>query len=331
MIKNSPWVGLGLFLASGCAVAGADAPMEFQGVVEFEELQLAFEFSGRLSRLWVERGDHVALGDRLAAIDDALAQATIEARRSETEAARARTQVTQAGSRPEEVRALRARIRAADASLRQLTENVRRESTLMKEGITPPARVEELSAELDRSTAERDALAQNLNLLVQGPRRSEVAALEFQADASEALLQAEQERAERFELHAPKDADVLDHHFEPGEVVAAGAPVLTLADTTRPFAEVFVAQAELSRVRLRGPALVRVDALREPLTGHVEYVARKTEFTPRFLFSERERSNLVVRVRVRIEDPERKLHAGLPARVEFVTPRAAAPEVPLEK
>jgi hypothetical protein len=33
------------------------------------------------------------------------------------------------------------------------------------------------------------------------------------------------------------------------------------------------------------------------------------------LFSERERPNLVVRVRVRIDDPKELLHAGVPAHV----------------
>jgi hypothetical protein len=42
----------------------------------------------------------------------------------------------------------------------------------------------------------------------------------------------------------------------------------------------------------------------------------RTEFTPRYLFSEGERENLVLRVRVRIEDPKRELHGGVPA---FVT------------
>jgi hypothetical protein len=45
----------------------------------------------------------------------------------------------------------------------------------------------------------------------------------------------------------------------------------------------------------------------------VEHISRTTEFTPRYLFSERERPNLVIRVRLRIEDPERRLHAGVPA------------------
>jgi hypothetical protein len=54
----------------------------------------------------------------------------------------------------------------------------------------------------------------------------------------------------------------------------------------------------------------------------VERINSKAEFTPRFLFSERERENLVIRVRVRIDDREHVLRAGVPA---FVTPRAEEP------
>jgi hypothetical protein len=45
----------------------------------------------------------------------------------------------------------------------------------------------------------------------------------------------------------------------------------------------------------------------------VESVSPDTEFTPKFLFSDRERPHLVVRVRVRVEDPQRRLHSGVPA------------------
>jgi HlyD family secretion protein len=58
---------------------------------------------------------------------------------------------------------------------------------------------------------------------------------------------------------------------------------------------------------------VRVDAVNTPFSGKVEYVAPETEFTPKFLFSDRERPHLVVRVRVRVDDPDRRLHAGIPA------------------
>ena len=53
-------------------------------------------------------------------------------------------------------------------------------------------------------------------------------------------------------------------------------------------------------------------------------IGRRTEFTPKFLFSDRERPNLVLRVRIRVHDPERRLRAGLPAFVTIEDDNAAA-------
>ena len=150
--------------------------------------------------------------------------------------------------------------------------------------------------------------------------RSHEVGLKFGAKtpAKRARVGKQRQRESRFESRAPIAGDVLDTMFEPGEVVPAGVPVVSIADTTRPFAEVFVPQGELGPVRQGGRVEVRVDALGDALGGHVELIARRTEFTPRYLFSERERSSLVVRVRVRIADPGRLLHAGVPARVRFL-------------
>lgn len=289
----------------------------FEGVVELEEIDVGFEYPGTLTELWVERGDKVQVGQRLAAIDDALERAATRARQSETAAARARVAVTQAGSRPEEKRALEARIRAASAAIRKLEEELARETTLLEGGVTPRAVVDDLRAELDRAVAERDALVQNLDLLVKGPRREEVAELQSRAEATLALLDAQRVRAERFELHAPITGVVLDRHYWPGEFVAQGAIVVTLADPRRPYAEVFVPEPRIAQVQLGAGARLRMDGLEPALEGRVEHIARQTEFTPRYLFSERERPNLVVRVRVRIDDPEHRLRAGVPVRVEL--------------
>lgn len=323
MVKNSPAVGPLLALACALAVAcarggaGEAGPREFQGIVELEEVHVAFEFPGRLREVAVRRGDYVAAGDPLASLDDALEQAATRARRSETEAARARAAVIRAGSRPEALRALAARLRAADASVRHLAESFQRERALLERGATTRATVDELSAQLDRARAERDALAQDLALLDEGPLQEEVAVQVSQAEASAALLAAQERRARGFQLYAPLSGEVLDRHHEPGEVVGAGAPVVTIADTSQPYAEVFVPQAELSLVAVGAAAQVRVDARAEPLPAQVEAIGRRAEFTPRYLFSERERPNLVVRVRVRIADPGHLLQAGVPARVTF--------------
>jgi HlyD family secretion protein len=125
-------------------------------------------------------------------------------------------------------------------------------------------------------------------------------------------------RLARFTLQHEGTADVLDVYVDPGEVAVAGAPAVTLADLDHPYVDVFVPQAEVAQVKLGQPMSVRIDSLPEPLPAKVERISHTTEFTPRYLFSEKERSNLVVRVRVRVEDPRHLLRAGVPA---FVAPR----------
>ena len=91
----------------------------------------------------------------------------------------------------------------------------------------------------------------------------------------------------------------------------------TVADAAHPYVEVFVPQAGLAAVTLGGAVTLRVDGDRAAYPGRVEFIGRRMEYTPRFLFSERERPNLVVRVRVRVQDPEHQLRAGVPAFVRW--------------
>jgi HlyD family secretion protein len=102
-------------------------------------------------------------------------------------------------------------------------------------------------------------------------------------------------------------------------------PVVTIAEVDRPYAEVFVPQGKLAGLQAGTRARATVDGLPGDLDGEVELVHRRTEFTPRYLFSESERSNLVVRVKVRLADPGRQLHAGIPVFVRFLRFSPAAP------
>jgi HlyD family secretion protein len=93
--------------------------------------------------------------------------------------------------------------------------------------------------------------------------------------------------------------------------------VVSVVDTRRPYADVFVPIADAPHIRIGDVAHLRVEGLDAAARGVVELVYPEAEFTPRFVFSPRERPNLVIRVRVRVDDPDGRLHAGLPAYVMF--------------
>jgi len=311
-------VALGALGALGCgrAQAGPDEEI-YQGTAELDERRLSFEVSGRITTLNAREGDEVRQGAVLATVDDALDEQARAARDLEARAAHAQASVVDKGVRPEEIAVTRAKIRAAKASEDLLKKQLAREQDLAAHDVTPQSRVDEIESQYQRSIADREALESLLNEQVRGARPEERAAARARADAAQASVTLDDLRIERRELRAPADGVVLDRHVELGEVVQMGAPVLTLADPGRLYAVVFVPQAKLPGIDVGDRASLRADGVEGTLAGHVEHIARRTEFTPRYLFSETERANFVVRVKVRIDDAGSRLHAGVPVRVSI--------------
>lgn len=328
MIKNRTSVlvaAVATLAIAGCR-ARAEGPEPFQGVVELDERVLGFEVPGRLRTVSVRRGEVVRAGAPIAALDDTLAKPLREARAEDARAAEAQLALLRAGSRAEDVRATAAQLEAARGVESLVQKSLARQRELVKQGALGAASVDDLEAQLARAQGERRALEQRLAALRTGARAQEIESATARAAAAKAALEAEDQRLARHTLAAPRDGVVLDVHLDPGETVSAGTPVITLGDVTHPFVDVFVPQVDLSGVKVGAPAAVRVDAEKEAFSGVVEDVGRKTEFTPRYLFSPRERPNLVVRVRVRVDDPSARLHAGVPAFVTIVKEPAAPVE-----
>ena len=266
-----------------------------------------------MRELAVVEGDRVTQGQLLAAMDDRLERTARDARAHEATAARAQAELLRAGNRAEDIRAMAAQLEAARAAEDLARTNLDREERLLSSGATTRAAVDQLAGRQRAATAERRAVEQKLRSLREGARSQEVAGADARAGAAAASESLATQRVDLYHLQAPAAGLVLDVLVEPGEVVAAGAPVVVIADPAHPFADVFVPQAEITGVRVGQPARVEVDGDARRFAGRVEHIARRAEFTPRFLFSESERPNLVLRVRVRIDDPEQRLHAGVPA------------------
>ncbi|MCA9618000.1 MAG: HlyD family efflux transporter periplasmic adaptor subunit [Myxococcales bacterium] len=294
----------------------------WQGVVEMDEITVAFEVGGRIDDLAVGRGDLVTAGQVIAKLDDAIARRSREATAAEVEAIEAELALMRAGTRQEEVSATSARLIAARAVEKNLHDQQKRQETLVEEGALPAASVDALRTQHSQARGERQALEQQLRAQRNGARPEQITALEARLAAAEAAVASADERLARHVLHAPKAASVIDVHLEPGEIAGPGVAVATLGDIHHPHVEIFIPQAQLSQVSQGMKAEVEVDASSHPYQGHVEYIYPRTEFTPRYLFSEEERQTLVVRVRVAVADPEAALPIGVPA---FVQLTGAAP------
>jgi HlyD family secretion protein len=273
---------------------------------------LAFEVPGKVVTVTAVRGELVDPTKVLATLDDTQARTSVSVREAEAKAAEERAKLVAAGGRSEDIRAIEANIRAAKASEAYAQKRLADDRALVAKNAIASSVLDEDQTRLESAVAQRQALEQQLRELRSGARREEVAGAQASASAAAGSVELERDRVRRYQLTAVQPGEVLDVHVDPGEVVAAGTPVVTIGDTSHPYVDIFVPQQDVAHVRVGAAASVRVDSLAQPLTGTVELVSRRTEFTPRYLFNQ-ERANLVVRTRVRVADPEHLLHAGTPA------------------
>jgi HlyD family secretion protein len=326
MVKNSWALYSALLLMAACEKPAPKGPEPLQGIVEYDDRTIGFELGGRVLSVEVERGAEVPQGAVLVRLDAALEVPLVALRTAEVESAKAQLALLQSGARIEDVRAAEAELGSLRAREALLAKDLQRQRNLFAQNAVAANVVDTLEADVAGTAERRRALEERVKLLKRGARSEEIAAARAQVEAANAALEAQQARLARYVLYSPVDGNALDVHVKVGEMVAPGAPAITLADLSHPYVDVFVPEARMPEVRMGQSVSVQVDGMSNSLPGQVEHVYTRTEFTPRYLFSQTERPNLVVRVRVRIDDASHSLHAGVPA---FVTPGATnAPRPP---
>lgn len=323
MIKNGVRAGVlaaATVAALGCARRDVTTG-RYQGMIELEEVDLGFEVGGKVATVAVRPGQEVAAGEELARLDDVLDRESRRIREREVAVAHAELALLEAGSRAEDVRAARAQLVAARATEATVKKDLERDTRLVASGTLPSAAIDETEARLARATGERAVTEERLRALSAGARVEELARAAARVAQAEQALALEEARLDKRILRAPVGGTVLDTYVEPGEVVAVGAPIATVIDRRRPYADIFVPVADTPRLAIGAPVAVTVEGAPGEVAGTVERVFSHAEFTPRFVYSPRERPNLMMRVRVRLLDPDRRLYAGLPAYARAGAPR----------
>lgn len=118
-------------------------------------------------------------------------------------------------------------------------------------------------------------------------------------------------------LIAPSEGTVLTRIREAGSVVNPGNPVFTLSLTSPLWIRAYVSEPELGLIYPGMAATITIDS-GASFTGHIGFISPVAEFTPKTVETTSLRTDLVYRIRVVIDNPERTLKQGMPATVTLL-------------
>jgi HlyD family secretion protein len=145
-------------------------------------------------------------------------------------------------------------------------------------------------------------------------KRQELTTLEANIRRDRAALAMAEATLGYTVLRSPLHGVVLRKHVEPGETIAAGTPIVTIADLDDVWVKIYVPETSLGRVRLGQAAEVTTDSYRGKVyRGRVVFVSSEAEFTPKTIQTFEERVKLVFAVKVAVDNAAQELKPGMPA------------------
>jgi HlyD family secretion protein len=303
--------------AAGCSRRDA-ATIEGRGSVELTEVDVAPTEPGRVTSVRVDEGAVVRPGDTLAVLTQATLPATVETARARLAEAEADLRDLRAGARPAELAGAAAELAAAEAEAARTAQDLARMRALTERQVTSRQQLDAAVAATEAARGRRDAARHALALLRAGTRPERIRAAEAAVASARAALAAAEATRGDLVLTAPVGGTVLGRWAEPGEVLQAGVPALTLGETRRPWVRVYLPARVLGRVRVGQPVRVSLDGSDgTAFAGRVEAVSPRAEFTPRIALTEQERADLLFGVKVAIMDTAGRAKAGVPATVHW--------------
>ena len=150
-----------------------------------------------------------------------------------------------------------------------------------------------------------------------GARREEVEAARARVSAVDAQIATLEKSLADTTFHSPVTGIVTEKLVEEGEVIAPRTPVAVVVNLDDAWADVFVPEPAVPRIRIGQTVQVFTDAGGAGIPGTVTYISPKAEFTPRNVQTAEERSKLVYRVRVSVNNTSGVLKQGMPVEAEL--------------
>lgn len=322
MIRPSRVAAAIVLLGAACRHETVD--LKGTGTLEVVEIDVAPMTPARVLRVWREEGEAVRVGDTLVSLTQSTVQAEVEARRARVAAAEAQLRDLLAGARPAEIARAQADLRAAESEAERTAQDLARVTALAQSGTVSGQQLDAAKSAAALAAARRDAARDALRLLQEGTRPERVAAARAEVANARAALGAAVQTAADLVLVSPVSGTVMLRNAEPGEVLGAGIPALTIGELARPYVRIYVNQRALPGVRLGARAEGVLDGLPDHrFVGEVVAINSKAEFTPRVALTEEERADLLFGVKVAFRDTTGALKPGLPITVSI--PSVARP------
>jgi HlyD family secretion protein len=248
------------------------------GRIEATQVDVSSKYAGRLSEVTVEEGSSVTQGQVIAKLTSPEYEAQLRAAKADVQKAN------------NALAAAEAEITSRQSALEFAKSDFERGQELIKTGFITKQVFEQRKRNFDSAVAAVQSFTSQRDQAL-----SQIANSEAEVDRVQSII-------DDLTLVSPRIGRVQYQLARAGEVVAAGAPIVTILDLTDVYMTVFLPAADAGRLAVGDEARIILDPVPDyVIPAKVSFVAADAQFTPKTVETTDERAKLMFRIKLKID------------------------------
>ena len=265
------------------------------------------KISAPVSKYYVNRGSHVHAGQLLAVLENQDLIAAAADNKGAYEQAQAAYETATKATVPEEVKKAEGDFNSAKEALDAQQKLYESRQALFKQGAIARKEVDDAAVTYTQARATYEQAKQHLESVQSVSRQQDLKAAAAQLASAKGKYEGAQAQLSYSELRSPIDGVVTDRPLYPGEMPAAGLPIVTVMDLSQVIARSHIAQQDAASLRVGDAATISAPGVSDEIPAKVTVVSPALDPT-----------STTVEVWVQAANRGGRLKAGTSVRVTIV-------------
>lgn len=203
--------------------------LEYEGITGGSEVRkLSFKSSGKISKIYVSKGQQIKKGDHLVDLDKSDLNFDMEAAKAQADSASAQYSKAVNGAQYEDINKAQIALKNAQESYDYSKSLYNKKNTLYKAGAIAKQELDDAKLQLDNSESTLNSSNQSLQQLQNGTRTEDKQSLLGQLNSAKANYDSKANLVQDASLTSDVDGYVVDVLCKEGEMQPAGNPVILI-------------------------------------------------------------------------------------------------------
>jgi HlyD family secretion protein len=265
------------------------------------------KISAPIKAFYVNRGSKVHAGQLLATLENRDLAAAAQDNQGAYDQAQAAYTIATASTLPEEIQKAQGDTQSAKVALEAQQKLYDSREDLYKQGALPRKDLDQAAVALTQAKNQYELAQRHLDALMAVSKQQELKSAAGQLQSAKGKYLGAAAQLSYSEIRSPINGVVTDRSLYPGEMAAAGTPLLTVMDTSSVIARAHIPQDQAALLKLGDKATITVPGEEEPIEGKVTVVSPALD-----------PNSTTVEVWVKADNPKGRLRPGTSVKISML-------------